>query len=96
MDNQNRMDAEELERLNQWKAKHWKGEKKCPICESNAWATNPRVGYLTNEETYKNGSAYPVVLIYCGVCGYTISIGAIRAGIPNFGLQAIFPQKTQA
>ncbi|MGD1056150.1 MAG: hypothetical protein ABR992_01920 [Solirubrobacteraceae bacterium] len=96
MDAQNRMDAQELQQFEHWKANHWKGEKKCPICEANSWGTNPRVGYFTNEQTYEDGSAYPVVLIYCNVCGYTISIGAIRAGIRNFGFQRTFPQKAQS
>lgn len=81
MDAQNLMDAGELAAVEAWKARHWKGARQCPICESKNWITNPRVGYITNEQTAVDGSAFPVVLIYCGTCSYTFTVNAIAARV---------------
>src|SRR5438309_11966218 len=74
------MDAQERARLQRWIAEKWK-PKACPVCLASAWSFNEKVGQIYNDNTLSDGTAFPVVLIFCTNCGYTIPINARIAGV---------------
>jgi hypothetical protein len=74
------LDAVELAQIAAWKENHWH-HGPCPVCGNEAWETGPRIAYFNNDQTPIDGTSYPVLLIYCAVCGYTISISARVAGL---------------
>jgi predicted nucleic-acid-binding Zn-ribbon protein len=74
------MDAAELERYRAWAAQKWK-HGPCPVCRTNNWIRNARIGHVPNPQTVVDGSAFFVLPIYCSNCGYTIFINAHVAGI---------------
>jgi predicted nucleic-acid-binding Zn-ribbon protein len=68
----------------QWIKEHWRGAKVCPICGSNDWRVNADVVALLRVEeegTVLGGATYPLVLMTCGVCGYTLMFNALIAGL---------------
>jgi hypothetical protein len=74
------MDAVELERLSLWFKDKWK-HGPCPVCTETRWLPNPKILQLFNEETMRDGSVYPVMVIFGGNCGYTILANARIAGV---------------
>jgi predicted nucleic-acid-binding Zn-ribbon protein len=51
------------------------------VCRTNEWAPNQKIAHLPNAQSAIDGTMYPVVLIYCKNCGYTLPINALVAGI---------------
>ncbi len=80
MDAEGRLDEEEIRRVDAWIADRWR-HGPCPVCEANSWAPNLRIGQIENEATFSVGETFPVLLIFCTECGYTLSINARIAGI---------------
>jgi hypothetical protein len=74
------LDPAETARLLEWLRTKWK-HKGCPVCEADSWTVNPRVGQIYNEGTFRGGTSYPVVLVFCTNCGYTLPINARIAGV---------------
>jgi hypothetical protein len=63
------------ERAMEWLNKHWQGQKFCPICQNNNWTISDSVGVLlpvSESGIDIGGLAYPLLLLTCGVCGYTL------------------------
>ena len=80
-------EARDLERSNliaHWMATRWTAsDKRCPICTSEQWSHSAvvelrrfRFGGIA-----VNDMVYPVFLIICGVCGYSMPINAVVAGV---------------
>jgi hypothetical protein len=74
------MDAEERVRLEAWVAEKWQ-HGPCPVCNTNDWNINPKIGQIINAATMAGGTSYPVLLISCTNCGNTLSINAVIAGV---------------
>lgn len=74
------LDSEELARYQAWATEHWR-HGPCPVCQAKNWQRNERIGYLQNPQTAVDGTAYYILPIYCGTCGYTVFINAWIAGI---------------
>lgn len=66
---------EELERLSKWFRDKWK-HGPCPVCTTDNWLINAKISQIFNEQTLQDGSSFPVVLIVCSNCGYTIPINS--------------------
>jgi hypothetical protein len=73
-------DSDEYARFQNWVESHWK-HGPCPVCESNQWAPNDRIGQIFNDQTLETGQTFPVLLIFCTTCGYTLPVNARIAGI---------------
>ncbi|HUA11539.1 MAG TPA: hypothetical protein VMA83_06005 [Solirubrobacteraceae bacterium] len=72
------MDQQERNRVGAWFKEHWKhGE--CPVCHSNDWRANEIINGLYELETMQ--SRTPILFVYCNVCGYSLPINAVIAGI---------------
>ncbi len=69
-----------------WLDEHWKGNRVCPICGGTHWGTGAELvevrnfrdahRYIGDEET-----AYPLIVVFCETCSYTMLFSAIRAGL---------------
>ncbi|HBV97552.1 MAG: hypothetical protein JL50_04110 [Peptococcaceae bacterium BICA1-7] len=65
-----------------WINKNWQGDKVCPICENNDWHIGEKVAeirqyYGENVVIGSNGAVYPLLLLTCKICGYTVLFNAI-------------------
>jgi hypothetical protein len=77
---------EQRKQLQDWLFKHWKGDKRCPFCHSANWA-GPQ--YVVQPITHApmgtlllgGGPGYPMVMVTCETCGYTMSFSAVVAGL---------------
>ncbi len=73
------------EKVNNWLDKHWKDEnKKCPICSSNDWDLRDKIFEirdLPQENKIFGGSLYPVIILKCKKCAYSLLFNAIDIGI---------------
>jgi hypothetical protein len=74
------MDAAELQRVKAWFGSKWK-QGPCPVCTETAWQTNQKIGEIYNDKTLSDGTVFPVLLIFCANCGYTLPINARIAGV---------------
>jgi len=72
-------------RMQKWADTHWK-HGACSICSSNAWEVGQD---LAEMRPYSGGSivlgtgVYPLLPIICTVCGNTLLVNAIAAGITD-------------
>jgi hypothetical protein len=75
-----------------WLKKQWKGNKSCPICESNSWIVHPEA--VEVNESYNFSQKYgskkcPMMIVKCSVCGYSLFFDAFIADV--FDSNEIYP-----
>ena len=68
-----------------WLQDHWAGSKQCPISDENNWvigdhAVQPNT-YLPGVGVGIGGPGYPVIMVICGGCGYTMYFNAVMIGV---------------
>ena len=78
-----RVDAE---KVNAWLDEHWKEDRDCPICKSRHWGIGSELvevrDYRYAQRFNLNGEvAYPLVVIFCETCSYTMLFSAIKVGL---------------
>jgi hypothetical protein len=76
--------AEEIDtgKFAEWLNKHWVGQKRCPICQSNDWRVSKKAVELREFHgagLALGGPIYPLVSLTCKVCGHTLLFNAIVA-----------------
>lgn len=64
----------------EWVNQQWKGNKQCPICDSNDWTVNDSLVEVREMADYAP-NILPIFTITCNVCGNTIFFNAIIAGL---------------
>jgi predicted nucleic-acid-binding Zn-ribbon protein len=72
------------ERGMEWLNKNWHTPKACPICKQNNWAVSESLALLprlVKDAMEAPNLVYPVFLVTCGTCGYTLFINALVAGL---------------
>jgi hypothetical protein len=76
------LDAAERARFDAWITEKWK-HGPCPVCQSNSWSRGGKLHQIINSSTLfpEGGTSLPAVSLACQVCGYTMFINAITAGI---------------
>lgn len=67
-----------MQKAAEWLAEKWR-HGPCPVCHENNWSYYPRLGQVSNLDYA--GRMVPMLLVGCNVCGYTVFINAIEAGI---------------
>jgi hypothetical protein len=75
---------ERQEKAAKWLEEKWDTEdKRCPICRSINWGLSDVVELrkFHNGAILLNDRVYPVFLLICNVCGYTMTFNAQIAGI---------------
>ena len=72
------------ERAMEWLNKHWNTPKSCPICKNNNWGVSDSVAevreFRPDGSIMYGGPIYPLFLVTCNTCAYTIFFSALRAG----------------
>src|SRR5262245_51702954 len=74
------LNAVERERFDTWVTEKWK-HGPCPVCQSNSWTRGAKLHQIINASTLTGGTSLPAVSFACAVCGYTLFVNAITAGI---------------
>lgn len=75
-------DDDMMKRKIDWINSKWVGEKKCPICQNIAWNFNKDSAALsiTKGLDIQLGTFYPLTVVNCKVCGYTIFFNEVIMG----------------
>lgn len=78
---------EEIQKAIAWIDEHWTGQKACPICQNARWGVADTVGDvqmmgLNKEPTDRT---YPLVILTCQTCGYTVLFNATVIGLMERG-----------
>ena len=71
------------ERAMEWLNKHWNTPKACPICSNNNWGISESVVEVREfhqGHVLYGGPIYPLFLVMCNTCAYTIFFNALLAG----------------
>jgi len=79
-----RLTPEDLAKIKEWWALHWKGEIICPICQSPNWATVPHLVNITRhavDASVPGSVAYPQVAVMSIECGHTMLFNAQVIGV---------------
>ena len=75
-----------IERALRWIEDNWVGQKACPICGNSGWFMGDVLGEMRqlnpNARWMPNfGSTYPMIVLSCENCGYTLLFNAIVLGL---------------
>lgn len=73
-----------LEKALAWIDEHWTGQKACPICENSRWGICDMVGEVRQmppENPLNGEAAYPLVIVTCQTCGYSLLFSAVTVGL---------------
>jgi hypothetical protein len=78
-----KLNAEEKQKAKAWIERHSKGHGGCPICTSSDWRLSDwfvevRPYY---ESAFLGGAVFPLIMVSCGNCGYTMLFHAPLVGI---------------
>ncbi len=67
----------------EWLNEKWQGEKNCPLCGENNWNIGEQAGKLPlyYRSPVVGGPGYPLVVITCNHCGYTLLFNALFMGL---------------
>ena len=78
---------EDLQKAIAWIDEHWKGQKTCPICANTRWGIADTVGEVPTVDLNKEPTerAYPLVILTCQTCGYTVLFNATVVGLMEKG-----------
>ena len=74
-----------LERALRWIEENWVGEKSCAICGNTGWFMGDAIGEMRqinpgSRWMPNTGPSYPVIVLSCENCGYTLLFNAIVLG----------------
>jgi hypothetical protein len=82
-DQAGKLSLEEFATAEAWLRKHWQGTT-CPMHHGvTTWEVSGLIMTLpyTGTGVVLGGATFPLLVVTCGVCGYTAFVNAIRAGI---------------
>jgi len=72
------------ERAMEWLNKNWHTPKACAVCHNNNWIISDSLVEIhqlfTDGLLRSGGPVYPLFLVTCGVCGYTLFFNSVIAG----------------
>ncbi len=75
-----------LEKALWWIEENWVGEKSCAICGNSGWFMGEAIGEMRQMNQGSrwipnSGPAYPLIVLSCKNCGYTLLFNAIVLGL---------------
>lgn len=82
-DNAGKLTIEENEKVQQWLKQHWKNWA-CPFSGHTNWELGEYIAQammFSGGGLVVGGPTYPLVVLTCAGCGYTVFINAIKAGV---------------
>ncbi len=76
----------DIEKALRWIEDNWVGQKACAICGNTGWFMGDAVGemrQITPKSRWipTSGSTYPLIVLSCETCGYTLLFNAIVLGL---------------
>lgn len=74
----------DIDKAMAWIDEHWTGQKECPICKNSVWFVGDVMGEMREMHPTKrliSGSLYPMVVVSCRTCGYTLLFNAVVIGL---------------
>lgn len=77
-----------VDRFNRWLAEKHVGLPHCPVSQDGNWALADHVVELRRYEKgslYVGGPVYPMVMVVCKTCGYTMFFNAVLIGLLREG-----------
>ena len=80
---------ENAKRVRAWLDEHWQGQHSCAICHSSRWVEDGMIGVveLMHHSGRRMGdSAYPLVVVTCETCGYSLLFNAAVIGLVQGGV----------
>lgn len=74
---------EDIQKAIAWIDEHWTGQKACPICQNTRWGVADLIGevQMTTLDGGLTGKAYPLIIVTCQTCGYTVLLNALVVGL---------------
>ena len=78
----NKFTDEEQQAIRAW-IRERLGELTCPLCNHNNWTLGDVRGRIFGDPA--SGLGYPVVVLVCQRCAYTLTLNAIVMGIEESG-----------
>ncbi|MBM3142026.1 MAG: hypothetical protein FJ005_03115 [Chloroflexi bacterium] len=83
-DSQGKLSDDEKKKVVSWLKNKWKEPAVCPYSKDSEWIIG---GHLVAPTNYSKvgavigGDAYPLVMVICKNCGYTVFLNAVMVGI---------------
>jgi hypothetical protein len=77
------MTPEQSAQAQEWLRKQWTNSL-CPFHGSTRWEVGNVFGQVMSYSPrglFLGGPTYPVLVVTCGECGYTVLVNAIKAGV---------------
>lgn len=76
----------QVEKALRWIEDNWVGQKECAICGNTGWFMGEAVGEMKQMSSRSkwipgNGPSYPMIVLSCENCGYTLLFNAIVLGV---------------
>ncbi len=76
----------DAKKVNAWLGEHWKGNRACPICGNSHWEMGEELVEVRDcrygQRFNLDGEvSYPLVVVICETCSYTMFFNAIRIGL---------------
>ncbi len=75
-----------LEKALEWIEENWVGKKSCPICENTGWFMGEVMAEMRQISRAvrlmpTSGPSYPMMVLSCENCGYTLLFNAMVLGV---------------
>jgi predicted nucleic-acid-binding Zn-ribbon protein len=74
----------DITQINNWMKENWKGSRICPICNNTQWSASESLAELRQFDKGNlvvGGKVYPLLVLICKTCGYTLLFNAIKTGL---------------
>lgn len=73
------IETPDLQKVKTFLDEKWKGQVICPICKDHQWTI---WNHVVNAPIWgtQSGDVYPMVVVYCKTCSYSLFFNAISAG----------------
>jgi len=74
----------DTEKASAWLEKHWKGDRRCPVCANNTWGVSDDIVEMRpfrGGSLVAGGVIYPLFTVTCETCGFTQLFNAVLAGL---------------
>lgn len=88
---ENQQEPVERQRALDWLEQKWRGDRRCPVCQTNQWSIGDvvEVRPFTGGGLTIGGPLYPLFFVTCVNCGYTLTFNALISGVVQ---QAVEPE----
>jgi hypothetical protein len=68
----------DFQKVSEFFKQKWKSPVVCPVCKETGWQTGSRIYQIP--QWLVPGTVFPVVMVICTTCSYTLLFNAITVG----------------